>query len=115
MKHFFSIFILVFLFFLFAILVNAESDFEMNLSNFYQQYQKATKILKEIETDLKNGSRDRVCIRQREAASYAIEASESLIKALENNGSQGEIENLKSGLDKWRELRDNCEIFTQNK
>ena len=108
MKHFFSIFVPVLLLFFSAISVNAESDFEMNLSNFYQQHQRATKILREIETDLKNGSRDRVCIRQREAASYAIEASESLIKALENNGSKGEIENLKSGLDKWRELRDNC-------
>ena len=88
--------------------IRAESDFEMNLSIFYQQQQKASKILKEIETELKNGSRDRVCIRQREAASYAIEASKSLIKALKNNGSKGEIENLKSGLDKWRELRDNC-------
>ena len=108
MKHFFSIFVPVLLLFFSAISVNAESDFEMNLSNFYQQHQKATKILREIETDLKNGSRDGVCIRQREAASYAIEASKSLIKALKNNGSKGEIENLKSGLDKWRELRDNC-------
>ena len=108
MKHFFSFFILLYCFLFSAITVNAESDFEMNLSNFYQQHQKATKILKEIETDLKNGSRDRVCIRQREAASYAIEASESLIKALENNGSKGEVEKLKSALEKWIELRDNC-------
>ena len=108
MKQFFSIFIPVFLLFFCAISINAESNFEMNLNTFYQKQQKAIKTLREIEKELKNGSRDRVCIRQREAASYAIEASESLIKALENNGSKGEIENLKSGLDKWRELRDNC-------
>jgi len=49
-----------------------------------------------------------VCARQREAASYGIEATESLIKALEANGSKTEIENLQAGLDKWRELRDYC-------
>tara|TARA_Y100001968_G_scaffold282354_1_gene280176 strand:- start:239 stop:568 length:330 start_codon:yes stop_codon:yes gene_type:complete len=108
MKHFFSIFIVVFLSFISAVSVNAESDFEMNLNIFYQQQQKASKILKEIETELKNGSRDRVCKRQREAASYGIEATESLIKILKSNGSKIEIDKLQSGLDKWRELRDNC-------
>ena len=80
----------------------------MYLSDFYQKQEKASKILKGIETDLKDGSRERVCARQREAAIYGIEATESLIKALEANGSKTEIENLQAGLDKWRELRDYC-------
>ena len=88
--------------------VNAESEFEMYLSDFYQKQEKASKILKEIETDLKDGSRDRACARQREAASYGIEATESLIKAFKTNGSKTEMENLQAGLDKWRELRDYC-------
>ena len=88
--------------------VNAESEFEMYLSDFYQKQAKASKILKEIETDLKDGSRDRVCERQKEAASYGIEATESLIKAFKINGSTTEMENLQAGLDKWRELRDYC-------
>ena len=108
MKHFFSIFISAFLLFYSPISIRAESDFEMNLSIFYQQQQKASKILREIETELKNGSRDKVCKRQIEAANYGIEATESLIKALKNNGSKTETEDLQSGLDKWRELRDNC-------
>jgi len=87
---------------------NAESEFEMYLRDFYQKQEKASKILKEIETDLKDGSRDRVCARQREAASYGIEATESLIKAFKTNGSKTEMENLQAGLDKWRELRDYC-------
>ena len=91
-----------------VISANAESEFEMYLSDFYQKQEKASKILKEIETDLKDGSRDRVCARQKEAASYGIEATESLIKALKTNGSKTEIENLQAGLDKWRELRDYC-------
>ncbi len=98
---------LVLLFFS-VISANAESEFEMYLSDFYQKQEKASKILKEIETDLKDGSRDRVCARQREAASYGIEATESLIKAFKANGSKTEMENLQAGLDKWRELRDYC-------
>ena len=108
MKDFFSIFLSVSLLFFSANSANAESDFEMNLNLFYEQQQKASKILRELETELKNGSRDRVCTRQREAAGYGIEATESLIKALKNNGSKTEIENLQSALDKWRELRENC-------
>ena len=91
-----------------VISANAESEFKMYLSDFYQKQEKASKILKEIETDLKDGSRDRVCARQREAASYGIEATESLIKAFKTNGSITEMENLQAGLDKWRELRDYC-------
>ena len=91
-----------------VISANAESEFEMYLSDFYQKQEKASKILKEIETDLKDGSRDRVCARQREAASYGIEATESLIKAIKTNGSESQMENLQAGLDKWRELRDYC-------
>ena len=88
--------------------LNAETEFEMYLSDFYQKQERASKILKGIEIDLKDGSRDRVCSRQREAARYGIEATESLIKAFEINGSKTEMENLKAGLNKWKELRDYC-------
>ena len=101
---------LIFSFFLFSpfIAVNAESEFEIYLNDFYQKQEKASQILKAIETDLKDGSRDGVCAKQREAAMYGIEATESLIKALKTNGSKTEMENLQAGLDKWRELRDYC-------
>ena len=109
MKLLFSL-LLISLVLLFSSVIsaNAESEFEMYLSDFYQKQEKASKILKEIETDLKDGSRDRVCARQREAASYGIEATESLIKAFKTNGSKTEMENLQAGLDKWKELRDYC-------
>ena len=109
MKRLFSL-LLISLVLLFSSVIsaNAESEFEIYLSDFYQKQEKASKILKEIQTDLKDGSRDRVCARQREAASYGIEATESLIKAFKTNGSKTEMENLQAGLDKWRELRDYC-------
>ena len=101
---------LTFYLFLFFLLnsVKAETEFEMYLSDFYQKQDKASKILKEIEIDLKEGTRDKVCSRQREAAKYGIEATESLIKAFKINGSKIEMENLQAGLNKWKELRDYC-------
>ena len=109
MKRLFPLLLISLVLLFFSVIsANAESEFEMYLSDFYQKQEKASKILKEIETDLKDGSRDRVCARQREAASYGIEATESLIKAFKKNGSKTEIENLQAGLDKWRELRDYC-------
>ena len=109
MKRLFPL-LLISLVLLFSSVIPAkgESEFEMYLSDFYQKQEKASKILKGIETDLKDGSRDRVCARQREAASYGIEATESLIKAFKTNSSKAEMENLQAGLDKWRELRDYC-------
>ncbi len=107
-RLFFLSLIFVVLLFSLVIPVSAESEFEQYLSDFYQKQEKASKILKEIETDLKDGSRDRVCARQREAANYGIEATESLIKAFKTNGSESQMENLQAGLDKWRELRDYC-------
>ena len=110
MKRLFLLMLIsVVLLFFSEISVNAESKFEIFLSDFYQKQDKASKILKDIETNLKDGSRDRVCARQREAARYGIEATESLIKAFKINGSnKTEMENLQAGLDKWRELRDYC-------
>ena len=101
---------LIFSFFLFISLtpVKANTEFEMYLSDFYQKQERASQILKEIETDLKNGSRDKVCARQKEAANYGIEATESLIKAFEINGSKTQMINLQAGMNKWKELRDYC-------
>jgi predicted RND superfamily exporter protein len=105
---FFLLLIFVALLFFSITPVSAESEFDIYLSDFYQKQEKASKMLKEIETDLKNGSRDRVCARQREAANYGIEATESLIKAFKTDGSTSQMENLEAGLDKWKELRDYC-------
>ena len=97
----------IFLFF-FTQPAKAETEFELYLNDFYNKQDKASKILKGIEIDLKDGYKDRVCARQKEAAIYGIEATESLIKAFKINGSKTQMENLQSGLDKWRELRDYC-------
>ena len=107
---FYSLLFIIFSLFLFVALIpaNAKTEFEIYLSDFYQKQDQASKILREIERDLKDGSRDKVCERQREAASFGIEATESLIKAFKIRGTESEMENLQAGLDKWRELRDYC-------
>ena len=107
-RLFLLLLIIVPLLFFSFISANAESEFDLYLSDFYQKQERASQMLKEIEMDLKDGSRDKDCARQREAASYGIEATESLIEAFKINGSKTEIDNLKAGLEKWRELRDYC-------
>tara|TARA_Y100001968_G_scaffold166359_1_gene152416 strand:- start:128 stop:457 length:330 start_codon:yes stop_codon:yes gene_type:complete len=109
MKNIFLLLLIPLILLFFSVIpVNAESEFELYLNDFYQNQEKASRILKEIETDLKDGSRDRVCARQREAATYGIEATKSLIEAFKMNGTTTQMENLQAGLDKWRELRDYC-------
>ena len=109
MKPFFLLSLVVYIFLAFLINpLKAETEFEVYLNDFYLKQERASKLLKEIENDLKDGSRDRVCRSQREAATYGIEATESLIKAFENNGSKTQKESLQAGLNKWRELRDYC-------
>ena len=107
-RLFFLLLIIVPLLFFSFMSAKAESEFDLYLNDFYQKQERASQMLKEIEIDLKDGSRDKDCARQREAASYGIEATESLIKAFKINGSKTEIKNLQSGLHKWRELRDYC-------
>ncbi len=68
----------------------------------------ASKYLQEAEKSLKEGDALAGCSSQREASRYGIEATEALIKAMEANGSKNEIENLKAGLNKWKELGDFC-------
>ncbi len=85
-----------------------ETDFELNLKNWNKNIALASKYLEDAEKDLKDGDPVQSCIKQRKAANYGIEATESLIKVFEENGSKEDINNIKSGLNKWKELRDFC-------
>ena len=107
--HFLLISLLFLLSLVFSLLpVQADTQFERHMDDFYEKQEMASKLLKEVENDLKDGSREKVCARQMEAATYGIEATESLIKALEINGASYEMNNIQAGLNKWREIRDNC-------
>jgi len=50
----------------------ADTALDIYMNDFYSKSNEATKILKEIEDTLKEGSRKKVCSRQREAARLGL-------------------------------------------
>ena len=61
----------------------ADTALDVFMNDFYSKSNEASQILKEIENSLKEGSRKKVCSRQREAARLGLLANKSLIKAFE--------------------------------
>ena len=76
----------------------AETPLDVYINDFYSKSNEASKILKEIETNLKDGSRKNVCSRQREAARLGLLANKSLIKAFEVGGTEPPMEAIQSCL-----------------
>ena len=74
----------------------AETPLDVYMNDFYSKSNQASKILKEIETNLKEGSRKNVCSRQREAARLGLLANKSLIKAFEVGGTEPPMEAIQS-------------------
>ena len=88
--------------------IYAESDIDFYMNDFYYKSNEASKILKEIEAKLKQGSRVDSCKRQREAARLGIMANKSLIKAFEINGTEPPINEIKASQQRWDNLLNNC-------
>ena len=86
----------------------AEKSLDVYLNDFYSKSNEAKKILKEIETTLKEGSRKKVCSRQREAARLGILANKSLIKAFEVEGTEPPMEAIKSSQKRWESIFNEC-------
>ena len=87
---------------------NAENALDVYMNDFYSKSSKASQILKEIETDLKDGSRKKVCARQREAARLGLLANKSLIKAFEIGGTKPPIEAIKASQNRWESIMSEC-------
>ena len=81
-------------------------DFYMN--DFYSKSNKASQILKEIEKNLKEGSRKKVCSRQREAAKLVLSANKSLIKAFEIEGANPPMQAIKASKQRWESILNEC-------
>ena len=81
-------------------------NFYMN--DFYSKSNEASQILKEIENSLKEGSRKKVCSKQREAAKLGLLANKSLIKAFEIERSQPPIEAIKASQQRWESIMNEC-------
>ena len=86
----------------------AETALDIYINDFYSKSNEARKILKEIEANLKAGSRKNVCSRQREAARLGLLANKSLIKAFEIGGTEPPIEAIKSSQKRWESILNNC-------
>ena len=86
----------------------AETALDVYIDDFYSKSNEARKILKEIEANLKEGSRKKMCSRQREAARLGLLANKSLIKAFEIEGTEPPIEAIKSSQKRWESILNNC-------
>ena len=86
----------------------AETPLDVYMNDFYSKSNEASMILKEIETTLKEGSRKKVCSRQREAAKLGLLANKSLIKAFEIGGTEPPIEAIKSSQKRWESILNEC-------
>ena len=86
----------------------AETPLDVYMNDFYSKSNEASKILKEIEMNLKEGSRKNVCSRQREAARLGLLANKSLIKAFEIGGTEPPMEAIKSSQERWKAILNNC-------
>ena len=86
----------------------AETELDVYIDDFYSKSNEASKILKEIEINLKEGSRKNVCSRQREAARLGLLANKSLIKAFEIGGTEPPMEAIKSSQKRWEAILNDC-------
>ena len=88
------------------IFANTALDFYMN--DFYSKSNEASQILKEIEKSLKEGSREKVCARQREASRLGLLANKSLIKAFEIEGTNPPMQVIKKNQQRWESIQNEC-------
>ena len=86
----------------------AETPLDVYINDFYSKSNEASKILKEIEINLKEGSRKYVCSRQREAAKLGLLANQSLIKAFEIGGIEPPMEAINSSQKRWESILNDC-------
>ena len=86
----------------------ANTALDVYLNDFYSKSNEARQILKEIENNLKEGSRKKVCSKQREAARLVLLANKSLIKAFEIEGIQPPIGVIKASQQRWESILKEC-------
>ena len=86
----------------------ADTALDVYMNDFYSKSNKASQILKEIENSLREGSRKKVCSRQREAAKLGLLANKSLIRAFEIEGSNPPMQVIKASQQRWESILNEC-------
>ena len=109
MKMFlFTIFIVCLFTIISPVEIFASTALNVYMNDFYSKSNEASQILKEIENSLKEGSRRKVCSRQREAARLGLLANQSLIKAFEIEGANPPIQEIKVSQKRWESILNEC-------
>ena len=93
---------------IYPIEIFADTALDVYMNDFYSKSNEASKILKEIEDTLKEGSRKKVCSRQREAARLGLLANKSLIKAFEIEGANPPMQAIKESQKRWESILNEC-------
>ena len=86
----------------------SEDSFENLLNEFRDKQLEAKELLREIESDLKNGLRINICERQNQASILGLEAIEDLLKAYEISGVTPPLETIKANQIIWERLIGKC-------
>ena len=86
----------------------AETPLDFYINDFYSKSNEASKIIKEIETSLKEGSREKVCSRQRYAGELGLLDNKSLIKAFEIGGAKPPMKEINASNKKWKSILNEC-------
>ena len=104
----YSLFVLCLISIISPVQIYADTTLDFYMNDFYSKSNEASQILKEIENTLKEGSRDKVCFRQREAAKLGLLANKSLIKAFEIEGVQPPMSIIKASQQRWESILNEC-------
>ena len=86
----------------------ADTALDVYMNDFYSKSNEASRILKDIENSLKDGSRKKVCARQREAAKLGLLANKSLIRAFEIEGAQPPMREINASQKRWESILNEC-------
>ena len=89
--------------------VNAENKLDFYMNDFYIKSNEASLILKEIESDMRQGIKRKICSRQIKAAKLGILANESLIKAFQIAGTEPPNSSINASRKRWESILNECE------
>ena len=104
----YSLFVLCLISIISPVQIYADTTLDFYMNDFYSKSNEASQILREIENTLKEGSRDKVCSRQREAAKLGLLANKSLIKAFEIEGARPPMSAIKASQQRWESILNEC-------
>ena len=90
------------------VFADTDTALDVYMNDFYSKSNESSEILKEIEDTLKEGSRKKVCSRQREAARLGLLANKSLIKAFEIEGANPPMQAIKASQQRWESIMNEC-------